>query len=521
MLPKTLEFSGPVTPKQMDAGAYMVSKKPSQDNLRYSVGYAKLGLGDYVMELGKIPYINIADSRVFPDSGKATLRQNAEMDMLLNAKIKADTINQYHDIEKVTIKINGRTDCNGAGTYTYFDRNKKPQKFYLDMIYVSEKKFLEGKTLIPDSINFLVGPKIAFRGNTILHSFNKNLEYNGFFKPIHQQFMPKTDWFKSQATINPDSVYINLNGRLTNLNLQVLTNGFFVSNDSSHVYPAMFSRKRNTSDQELLKVEGTFTYNEKFDEFRIGPFDKVFGTEKRGNFMAMSEQKKIVYGEGKYNFGFNTQGFSVNSAGYGTYNLADTTYAMRVSMLIDMILPKDAVKLMVDSLVEQSSGASADFFDKRVINVSIPELVDDKVYKRLGDNMEDELSGKNMEDLQKTFFFTDVSLAWNQATRSFSSFGELGLRSIEKSLIERKIKGKIEITKRRGGDDIVIYLQQPGGSWYYFKYQKGVMAVISSDVLFNEMIKANVDKVSKEKEDYKIRQANISDRNKFVRALKK
>ncbi|OYU97163.1 MAG: hypothetical protein CFE21_02410 [Bacteroidetes bacterium B1(2017)] len=521
MVPKTLEFKGPINAQNIEGGSYLVSNKKTQDSLKYSAGSVFLTLGDYVMHVGKIPFIKIADSKVFPDSGNAILRQNAEMDMMVHAKIKADTLNQYHDIENVTIKINGRTDCNGAGTYTYFDRNKKPQKFYLDQIYVIEKKFLEGKTLIPDTINFHVGPKISFRGNTILHSFNKNLEYNGFFKAEHTQFLPKTDWFKSAATINPDSVYINLVPPLTNLNRATLTNGFFVSNDSSHVYPAMFSRKRNTSDQELLKCEGTFTYNEKFDEFRLGPFDKVFGNEKRGNFMAMSEQKKIIYGEGKFNFGFNTQGFNITSAGYGTYSLVDTSFGVKLTMLVDMILPPQAVKLMLDSLVEQSTSASSDYFDKRVLKVSIPELVDDKTYKKLGDNMEDEISSKNMEDLQKTFFFSDVTLVWNTPSRTFSSTGDLGLRSIEKNLVERKIKGKIEITKKRGGDDLVIYLQQPGGSWYFFKYQKGVMAVISSDLLFNELIRNNIDKVSKEKEDYKIRQANISDRNKFVRAQKK
>ncbi len=521
MIPKTLEFTGPTNAQSASAGSYLLSKKPMQDSLKFAAGSAFLTLGDYVMKVGKIPYIIIADSKVFPDSGKATLRQNAEMDMLLNAKIKSDTVNQFHEIEKVNIKINGRTDCIGAGTYTYFDRNKKPQKFYLDQIYVADKKYLEGKTLIPDSINFMVGPKIGFRGNTILHSYNKNLEYNGFFKGIHEQFLPKTDWFKASATINPDSVYINLTPPLTNLNRAVLTNGFFVSTDSSHVYPALFSRKRNTSDQELLKCEGTFTYIEKFDEFRLGTYDKVFADGKRGNFIAMSEKKKIIYGEGKFNFGFNTQGFSLNGAGYGTFNLADTTFGMKLSMIVDMILPNAAVKMMVDSLIEQSLAASSDYFDKRVIKISIPELVDEKIYKRLSENMEDELSSKNMEDLQKTFFFTDVTLGWNSPTRSFGSIGDIGLRSIDKNLIERKIKGKIEITKKRGGDDLIIYLQQPQGSWYFFKYQKGVMAVLSSDVLFNEIIKVNIDKVSKEKEDYKIRQANISDRNKFVRAQKK
>ncbi len=367
----------------------------------------------------------------------------------------------------------------------------------------------------------MVGPKISFRGNVILHSFNKNLEYSGFFRAIHQQGLIKTDWFRSASTINPDSVYINLSPPLTNLNRQTLTNGFFVSNDSTHVYTAMYSRKRNTSDQELLKCEGTFTYNEKFDEFRLGSYNKVFGEEKRGNFMAMSEAKKLVYGEGKFNLGFETEGFSVKTAGYATYKLNDTTFGMKVSMVINMLLPSQCLKLMSDSINEQSTTASTDYYDKRVIKISIPELVDEKSFKRLSDNMEDELSSKNIDDLQKTFFFTDVSLSWNTATKSFSSVGDMGLRSIEKNLIERRISGRIEITHRRGGDDIVIYLQQPQGSWYYFKYQKGVMAVVSSDVLFNEILKTNIDKISKEKEDYKIRFASVSDRNKFVKNLKK
>jgi hypothetical protein len=520
MLPKTLTFTGPPNAKKAELGSYLVSKKGSQDSLKYAAGSVFITLGDFVMNIGQIPYILIADSKVFPDSGKAIVRNNAEMDMLLNAKIKADTVNTYHDIEKVNIKINGRTDCIGAGTYTYLDRNKKPQQFYLDQLYVVEKKYLEGKTLIPDTNNFMVGPKIGFRGNTILHSYDKNLEYNGFFKAMHKQFMPKTDWFKSAAIISPDSVYINTAPPLTNLNRAALTNGFFVSNDSSHVYPALFSRKRNSSDQELLKCEGTFTYNEKFDEFRLGPYGKVFGNEKRGNFLAMSELKKIIYGEGKFNFGYNTEGFYVNSAGYATYNLADTSFGMKLSMIIQMILPDPALKLMVDSLVEQSSGASTDYFNKRVVNISIPEFVDDKTFKRLGENMEDELNTKNMEDLQKTFFFTDVTMVWRQNGRSFNSIGELGLRSIEKNLIERKITGSINISKKRGGDEFVMYLQQGNGSWYYFKYQKGVMAVIGSDLLFNQAVKDNIDKVSKEKKDYSMRQANISDRNKFVRAQK-
>jgi hypothetical protein len=490
--------------------------------LQFAAGSVFLTLGDYVMQCKKIPHIIIADSKVLPDSGKAVIRQNAEMDLLLNAKIIADTLNKFHKIDKVNIKINGRTDCNGSGTYSYYDKNKKEQKFYLDQIYIVEKKFLEGKTLIPDTNNFMVGPKVGFRGNTILHSFNKNLEYNGFFKANHKLPLPKTDWFRSAATINPDSIFIPLTPPITNLNRQTLSNGFFVSNDSTHLYASVFSRKRNTSDQELLKCEGTFTYNEKFDEFRIGDINKIYGLSRRGNFLAMSEQKKIVYGEGKFNFGLETPGYKVNAGGYGSVNLGDTSFSMKLSMSIDMILPNQAIKMMYDSINEQSAAASSNYFDEKLLKYSIPNMVEEKTYNKLSENLEDELSSKTLEELQKTFFITDLQMVWDQSKRAFTNnTGDFGVKSIDKYLIERRLTGKVEIVKKRGGDEMTIYLQQPQGSWYFFRYQKGIMAVLSSDILFNEVIKTNIDKVSKEKEGYQIRQANISDRNKFVRSLKK
>jgi hypothetical protein len=251
----------------------------------------------------------------------------------------------------------------------------------------------------------------------------------------------------------------------------------------------------------------------------VGPFGKVYGNQKRGNFIAMSEGKKLVYGEGKFNFGFNTKGFSVNSAGYGTYSIKDTTYGMRLTMLINMVLPAPALKLLLDSLNEQAAGASNNYYDKRVVNISIPELVDDKIFSRLSEDASEELSSKNMTDLEKTFFFTDVQMVWNQQLRTFESVGELGLRSIEKNPIERKIKATIKIKRTRGGDEFIMYISQ--GSWYYFRYQKGIMAVVSSDPIFNETLKQNIDKISKQADDYSLRQANTSDRNKFVKGMKK
>ncbi|MFZ4799312.1 MAG: hypothetical protein ACOYMA_17565 [Bacteroidia bacterium] len=519
MAPRTMEFIGKTHEESPTQASYLTSKRQSQDNLTFKSASMKIGLADYIMHATKVPFINIVDSRVLPDSGKVNIGKDAEMYDLLNAKINADTVTNFHKIEQVTLKINGRTDVRGQGNYIYLDKNKKPQRFYLNEIYAEDKKYLGGKSNIPDSINFNVGAKLAFRGNALLHSFNRNLEYNGFFKPLHELYEPKTDWFKSAAVINPDTVYIDLLPPLTNLNRAALYNGINVSADAAHVYPAMFSRMLSKSDAELLKVEGTFTYNDKFEEFRIGPYAKVFGLgAKRGNFMAVSEAKKSIYAEGKFNFGFDAPKFKVPAAGNCSFNLKDTIFTMHLAMILDFELPENALKVMVDSITEQSATNSTEYYNKEILNIAIPELVEDKNLKKISDEASDELNGKLINNLFKTFFITDLNFKWNQPTRSFINQGDFGVRSMDKYLIERNLQGRIEIKKGRTTDEIVVYLQQNNGSWYYFKYLKGNMNVLSSDMVFNEAIKKGAGKVSGD--GYTLRQASISDRNKLLRAMK-
>jgi hypothetical protein len=187
-------------------------------------------------------------------------------------------------------------------------------------------------------------------------------------------------------------------------------------------------------------------------------------------------------------------------------------------MILDFDLPAEALKIMVDSITDQSNTNSSDFYNKEILNIAIPELAEEKIVKKLSDEASDEMSGKLIDNLFKTFFITDINLKWNQPTRSFINQGEFGVRSMDKYLIERKLQGRIEIKKGRTTDEIVIYLQQNNGSWYYLKYLKGNMNVLSSDMVFNEAIKKGADKVSGD--GYTLRQASISDRNKLLRAMK-
>lgn len=501
-----------------EPASYLVSVRAGQDSLKFTTGISTLDLHDFTLYSKKIPFIRVGDAKIFADSQQVTIKAEADMQTLHRSNIIADTITKYHSIENATLKIGGRFKLGGTGDYEYIDLKKNKQKFFLSDININPEHQLVATSIIPDSIRFYVGPHIQFKGNALLKSVVKNLEYDGFFLAEHKMLLPRTDWFKNAAVVNPDSVYINVQANLVNQVRQTLSVGMNISIDSTHAYPSFFSRKRSASDQELMKVEGTLFYDEKTNVFKMGAYNKIFKDAPKGNLMVFNEAKKNFYTEGKYKIGFEGSKFEINAAGNASYSYLDTTFNMKLVMLLNFPFPQGAIRVMYDSLTDQSLTANQPEFDPVFLTKALSEVVEERNIKKIKEEIEDNNSIRLINDLEKTIFISDMNVKWNQATRSLVSVGDIGINSFDKYKFERKIRGKMELVKRRSGDDFTLYLQSPQGSWYFFKYQKGIMYVIGSDLAFNAILKDQIDKVSKD--EYKLRLANISARNQFVKAMK-
>jgi hypothetical protein len=91
-------------------------------------------------------------------------------------------------------------------------------------------------------------------------------------------------------------------------------------------------------------------------------------------------------------------------------------------------------------------------------------------------------------ELTHTLFITRVKLTWNQESRSYRSGGKISLGSINGNQVNKRVDGYIELTKRRNGDLVDIYLEMDQRNWYYFGYTRGVMSVLSSNREFNTAI---------------------------------
>ena len=85
---------------------------------------------------------------------------------------------------------------------------------------------------------------------------------------------------------------------------------------------------------------------------------------------------------------------------------------------------------------------------------------------------------------ESSITLAEVKLKWNQRTRSFISSGKIGIGTIGNIQVNKKIKGFIEIVKRRSGDFMTLYFDLGEDKYYVFSYTKGSMQVSSNNDAF-------------------------------------
>jgi hypothetical protein len=128
------------------------------------------------------------------------------------------------------------------------------------------------------------------------------------------------------------------------------------------------------------------------------------------------------------------------------------------------------------------------------------------------------------DELEKSFFFNDLTFVYDGKSKAFITKGNLGLGNILKKEINRYIPGIIKIEKlRSGGDRLYIYIEMDANTWYYFEYFKGVMKAVSSNEEFNNIIKELKSKKRKQDVDkgpsFQYTSANKTAASSFVRKV--
>lgn len=502
---------------QPAASSAFISTAPAQDSLNFISTNAIFDLQTYTLYCNKVPYIYVADSRIIPDSNKVVINQNALMSTLNRSLIKTDTVNGFHDLYNCSINILGRQSMFGNGYYNFTNRLKNKQVIYFNEIGVNNKKQTTAKAEISDTSSFVVNKHFDFKGNALLTSVKENLTFDGYILPIHEAEPPQSAWFRFNDEINQDSISLKIDDPI-DAGKNPLAVGFNVARDTSGMYASFFSRRHNYSDDMMLiATSGKMFYDENAGEFKCGDPMKLDHKSLQGSMVTFSEPQQTITGEGKINFNANGEKFKIKSAGIITNKIADSSFNLDVVMLIDFLLPPQALKMMADSIYNSAQELPTIRMDRYVLKAGLAELVEEKNYNNVLGKLESDKTITMVDEFEKTLFITDLKLNWKRNSKAFVGIGGIGISAIGKKEIDRRLFGKVQITKKRSGDVVGIYFETNSDTWYYFSFTGKTLTAFSSDENFNKVIKDNIDKMSTN--DYRLQVATVRDKTLFLKNL--
>jgi hypothetical protein len=477
---RMLELSGPE----------FISTNPKQDSLRFNAPKAKFDFKNYIISAMDVAWINVADAKVYPDSGKVTILKAAEMKTFSNAKIVANSITAYHTVYKANANLFGRKSYAASGYYDYVDEMKNKQPIYLANIRVDTTYQTIAEATILDSAHFMLSPNYEFKGKVNLASNNQFMVFTGSTKVT--QTCPalgngKT-WFNFSAQINPEKILIPVTDKLVDDRDKDISAAIMVAADTSGIYTSFFTKKIHKNDQEVISATGFLFYDKPTKEYRITSKEKLNEPTLTGNYLSLKSDACTVYGEGKMGgLGLDLGQVKIDAVGNASHDLKTDSASFNMMMALDFFFDNSALDKMSElisnttSLTGVTVGAT---FEK-----GLHELLDkEKADKLIADVSLYGKFKKFPDELDHTIFLTDVHAQWDKKNNAYVSTGAIGIGFIHKNQVNKYVSGKIALSKKRTGDILDIYLEVDKNNWYYFRYTKGLLTAVSGDPAFNKIV---------------------------------
>lgn len=503
------------------SGSQFISTHAKQDSLTFFAPKAKYSLKDNIIYAKGVKFLNVADAMLYPENGDVTVEKRAYMRPFSNAKITANFVTQHHHFYNASVNVQGKKSYNGSAYYDYIDENDTKQPIYFYNLATDTTAQTYAKGTISDTSNFKLSPYFEFKGDVELQASIKDLTFEGVTRIVHDCNLTRS-WMKFKGAVDPLEIYIPVPDEPRDENNDKMSNSIMYSNDSIPVYTTFISKRNKVTDEAMVASSGFLYYDKGSREYRIASKEKLSERTLPGNYLAFNVGDCKVYGEGKLNFGANFGSLSVKPYGNAIHNLNDNTVVFDVVLLLDFFFEENALEKLADQL-EKSTSSEAVKLDRQVYEKALREILGkddaDKAISQL--NLQGAFR-KFPDELKLPFVFNDVKMKFDQNTKSYRSLGNIGISNIYKKQLNKMVNGKIQITKKRSGDILDIYIELEGGIWYYFNYTRGVMQAVSSNEEFNKVItelKNDKRKLKTEKgqQPYQFMISNVRKKSDFLK----
>lgn len=511
----TDEFTEPVGPRY-------ISVAHDQDSLNFVSPMAHYDYKNNYIKAEGVKFIRVADSRIYPDSGKVVIEPNAKMRTLVNARIKTNLQTNYHTIHSANLNVFGRQSYFGIGNFDYIDENNEIQTIHFDDIHVDSSMQTIATGDIYESANFYLSPAYQFQGRASLNARDSILNFKGGAMIEHICENPRPQWLLFETRIDPNNIYIPIPEQTLNIDREKIYAGMFTYYDSIHIYPTFFSKRKNYSDRPHVTANGYLYYDKQQQLYKIGSKEKIHDFTLPESYHSLARENCEIYSEGAVDLGENTGQLKLKAMGNVRHNILKNETTLDVVLMVDFFMDQDMINLMAHE-IDSSPQLKAIDLNRSVYKKAINATIGEKNAKILRDELS--LFGTIKElpkELKHTIVFGELKLKWNDESNSYQSYGPIGISTINNVQINKRVNGLIELQLKRSGDVMDFYFEIDRRTYYYFGYTRGVMQTLSSnreyvETLMNSKPGDRKQKVAKGETSYLYLVSTDQKKNRFLR----
>ncbi len=503
-------------------GSKMVSTNPRQDSLSFKTTFAEYDMENSIITANPVKLIRVADATTYP-STPVIIDKNAQMRTLKNAKIIASNENRLHTISEATVNIVGKLDYYGSGTYQYVNETKMPQSIWFESIVVNNKGRTTAEGEIKNEANFMLSNNFTFEGRAKLDAGFKYMLFSGYTQMVHECEEIAPEKFKFEARINPQDVYIPVKDSVFSINNDKLFAGMYLTKARPVLYASFFNKKKFYSDKKILGASGFLYFDKDEKTYLISGKAKIKDRNQPGNFLSLKKDFCSLSGEGKMDFGVDLGFVKIEPYGFVEHEVKSSKTEIDALVTLDFFFSGKAIDMMIDLLLDTKTLNGINLkFEKT--QKKLNEAIGTRETKRIILKIEKRGEYQVPKKLEHTFTFSNLKFNWNPETRSYQSFGKIGIMAIENEPINKFVEGFVEIIKKQTGDKLEFYFKIDKKTWFFFSYDhsEGQMLSISSVQDYNDILIETKDKHRKHKDankrnPYEFNIAEKTIKNRFLR----
>ncbi|TRX70465.1 hypothetical protein [Carboxylicivirga sp. M1479] len=508
-------------------GNRFISTHRRQDSLSFYVPMAMYDVETQTIFAEEVKNIEVGDANLLLNDGFVTIREDAALDPLDSVRIVLDKDSLVkHSLYDARVNVTGKYAYKGYGKYDYYNGDGKLLTLNMHNIeYGKDEMTIAESKIVPKDM-FTFDSHFAYQGKAKLSAKEQLLSFDGGVQMLHRCSRGPQTYIHFEAPIDPSNVKIPIGEELQNHKYENIYKDFFITKDSTHVYSSFVEDRNDYSDIPMINAHGYLVYNDEEKSFDIASESKLANPDSIGNLMRFSEAACNIQGHGNIDLGVGLDQVKTKLSGSIIDDRDKKKILLSSMMGIDFFFVNEAQDVLYSSIIQSSAKTSK--LSKETFETRLAEWLGSKA-KATKAEAERGKTGEGQGiplELQQMFLFSNIDFEWDTKKRAFVAEGTADLAYIKQFVVNREVEVLAEITRKRSGNSIEMYLEFDADTWVYFVYKNSMMQTFSSNKNYNSIVQElkpeeRKQKVSLGEKGYTFIMSPESKKKKFVAKFKK